>query len=134
MQLFINGKPISISGPPVLERTPANQSLFVAKYSDHVEEQLNQQRRAYSDTNRRRIPPISTQRIRERIHRIAPGAVSIAELPKDRRIALQKLTQLETWLDPDYMQSLHPPRHDRHWTPPHKRRGHSPNAKHRRHK
>jgi ATP-dependent RNA helicase DHX8/PRP22 len=121
MQLYINGKAILISGPPLFDRTPANQSLFAAKYSDHVEEQLSQQRRAYGSTNRLRIPLVSTQQIREKIHRIAPGAVSVVELSKEQRVDLHKLTKLETWLGQDFMQALNPPRQDRHWTPPHKR-------------
>jgi HrpA-like RNA helicase len=131
IQLYINGKAISISGPPLFERTPANQSLFAAKYSDHIEEQLNEQRRAYGNTNHQKIPLVSTQQIREKVHRIAPGAVSIVELSKDQRIDLQKLTKLETWLGQDFMQTLNPPRQDRHWIPPHKRgRSHSHKPKH----
>jgi len=128
MRLYIAGKAIPISGPPLLARTAANQRLFAVKYGDFVEEQLAEQRRAYGSTNRVRIPPVSTQRIREKIHRIAPGAVSIMELAKDQRIALRKLTRLETWLGQDFMQALQPPRQDRHWQPPH-RRGHGRLAK-----
>jgi ATP-dependent RNA helicase DHX8/PRP22 len=131
MQLYINGKAIPISGPPLFERTPANQSLFAARYSDHIEEQLSQQRRAYNLTNRQKIPQVSAQRIRERIHRIAPGAVSLIELSKEQRLDLQKLTKLETWLGQDFLQSLNPPRQERHWVPPHKRgHSHSPKPKH----
>jgi hypothetical protein len=133
MQLYVHGNAILVSGPPLFERTPANQSIFTAKYSDYVEEQLSQQRRAYASTNHQRIPPVSAQRIREKIHRIAPGAVSVVELPKDKRIDLHKLTKLETWLGQDFMQALNPPRQDRHWVPPHKRgHSHSPKPKHKR--
>jgi len=133
MQLYVHGKAILISGAPLFERTPANQSLFAAKYCDHVEEQLNQQRRAYGSTNRQRIPPVPTQRIREKIHRIAPGAVSVVALSKDQRIGLHKLTKLETWFGQDFMQTLNSPRQDRHWTPPHKRgHNHSSKPKHKR--
>jgi len=133
MQLYINGKVIQVAGSPLLAQTAANQSLFAAKYSDYVEEQLSQQRRAYGNTNRQRIPPVSTQRIREKIHRIAPGAVSLVELPKDQRIALYKLTKLDTWFGQDFIQTLNPPRQERHWTPLHKRgRGHTAKPKHKR--
>jgi HrpA-like RNA helicase len=133
MRLYINGKAIFITGPPLFDRTPANQSLFAAKYSDHIEEQLSQQRRAYDNTNRQRIPPISTQQIREKINRIAPGAVSFVELSKDQRIPLLKLGKMETWFAQDFMKTLNPPRQDRHWTPPNKR-GHNSatKAKHKR--
>jgi HrpA-like RNA helicase len=135
MRLYIQGKAIQISGPPIFDRTPANQNLFAARYCDYVEEQLDQQRRAYLSTNRLRIPSVSTQRIRERIHRIAPGAVSVVELAKDQRIGLHKLTKLESWFDQDFMQELNPPRQDRHWTPPHKRgHNHSAKPKHKRSK
>lgn len=133
MQLDMQGKSLQISGLPVFERTPANQSLFSARFSDHIQEQLEQERRTYRSTNHSRIPPIPTNRIREKLHRIAPGAVSIIELSRSQQIAVRKLATLENWFGREFMASLKPPRQERHWIPPHKRGHHQPGKpKHRR--
>lgn len=114
LHLTINGKEIQIPGTPVMERTSANQRLFSVLYSDYIEQELEQQRRALARSNNRHITRVSQQRIREKIHRLAPGAISTAELPRDKRIALYRLAKLETWLGKEFMETLNPPNKDRH--------------------
>jgi HrpA-like RNA helicase len=133
LQVQVNGKYISVPGVPVLDNTPANRQLFAALYSDYTVEQLEQERRALARSNNRHIPRIPTDRIRERIHRVAPGAISVTELGKAERIELYKLTRLETWLGREFVETLNPPRqeqraprgrhhaHRQAWKPKHKR-------------
>jgi len=109
IQLEMNGKSITIPNAPVLERTPANRNLFTVLYSEHVYTQLEAERRAYKTTNHRPIPSVSVPKIRERIHRLAPNAISLLEVPRNERTELYKLTQLQTWLGRDFMRTLHPP-------------------------
>lgn len=109
IQLEVRGKSIIIPSAPVLERTPANRNLFAVLYSQHILTQLKAERQAYKSTNHRHVPGVSMPKIRERIHRLAPNAISLFEVPRNERAELYKLAQLQTWLGRDFMRTLHPP-------------------------
>jgi hypothetical protein len=129
----INGQAVQVPGIPVLDHTPANQQLFATLYGNYLESTLEEQRRNLARSNNRHIPRLPTNRIRERIHRLAPGVISLLEVPREERMELHKLAKLETWLGRDFVRSLKPPgragnptpgRHHAHrqiWKPKHKR-------------
>ncbi|HSW65616.1 MAG TPA: helicase-related protein [Bacillota bacterium] len=113
LYVTVDGRALHVSGVPVLERTSANQRLFAILYSDYVEQQLDQERRALARSNNRHIPRVSQQQIREKIHRLAPGAISTAEVSRDQRMQLYRLARLETWLGKEFMDMLNPVHQDR---------------------
>ncbi|HSH17919.1 MAG TPA: helicase-related protein, partial [Candidatus Saccharimonadales bacterium] len=110
-QIRFRGRNIDVTGTPVLERTPANEKLFMSQYASWLSQQLASQRQALTAVNFQRIPPVPLKAIEAKVRRIAQGAISVAELPKKERIELYKLAKLESWLDQELVESLNAPRH-----------------------
>lgn len=130
MMVTYDGKTFEASGIPVIEHTPDNQKLFVTLFSQWVYDQLQQEFRMLKRTNPH-IPAIHPKQVQERVRYLAPGAISLAEVPKKQQNELAKLTKVQTYFGDKYMQSLRKPfdtsrRHFRHhgWQPRHKRKYH----------
>lgn len=129
MLVTYDGKTIEASGVPVIEHTPENQKLFVTLFSLWTYEQLQKEFRLLKRANPH-LPAIHPKQIQERVRYLAPGAISLAELPKKQQIELAKLAKVQTYFSEKFMQSLHRPheaqrrhfKHHRGWQPRHKRK------------
>jgi pre-mRNA-splicing factor ATP-dependent RNA helicase DHX38/PRP16 len=100
------GKSLETTSMPVLAHTPANQQLFVTLYGKWLHEQLEKERRTVQSLNFRRIPAVPVRNIQSEVRQIAGGAVSLLELSKSQRIALAKLSRLDSYLDAHFMARL----------------------------
>jgi len=110
VSINLNGKAVQVPAIPVTANTPANQQLFIRLYSDYIEAQLEEQRRDLSRANNRHIPHVPTNRIRERIRRLASGVIALTDLGREERMQLHDLAKLKTWLGQEFVQSLKPAR------------------------
>ncbi|HEX8226690.1 MAG TPA: helicase-related protein [Candidatus Saccharimonadales bacterium] len=91
---------------PLLERTRENQKHFVRLFSAWLHEQVETERQRLQSMNSRRIPVVQLRQIEDQVRYLADGAVSLAELPKNRRIELSKLAKVETYLGPKFMSTI----------------------------
>lgn len=127
LRITYQNKSIDTAGVPLLDRTPENQKLFARMFAGWVHEKLEAERA----TLRKNVPPVSLQRVEEQIRHIAPGAISVAELPKRERDELLKLAKLERWLSKELLSSLTPYKHGHHRSPNHKQKGNGGKPEHR---
>ncbi|HEX8182458.1 MAG TPA: helicase-related protein [Candidatus Saccharimonadales bacterium] len=107
MQLKFRGRSVEVGGTPILERSRENKRLFVSLYAGWINQQLEKERMTIRGTHHQRVHAVPLKRIEEKIRAIAPGAISVAELPKKDRIQLAQLARLETWLGKNFMQHAH---------------------------
>jgi ATP-dependent RNA helicase DHX8/PRP22 len=91
---------------PRLERTSENRRLFIRLYSIWIHEQLEKERRQLQGYNRRNLPEISLKQVEHQVEYMTDGAVSLAELPKEQRLQMRKLTKPETYYGPTFMATL----------------------------
>jgi HrpA-like RNA helicase len=84
-----NGNQIESSKGMKLERSRANQLLFIKLYTRWLYQQL--------DPN----SGVSIRDLEERVSNITKGAVSVRELPKKTRITLERLVLSESWQPSD---------------------------------
>lgn len=139
MLITYRNRTFETTGMIIVDHTPENQKLFVQLFGAWLHEQLEHERQALARHNPH-LPHVPIRQIQDRIRYLAPGAISIAMLPRKQQVQLLKLKHLETFLGERFMRSLKRPsdQHDRHhhrrhrgWQPRHKRRD-DPNH-HRRH-
>jgi hypothetical protein len=129
-EINFRGKAIDTAGSPILERTRSNQDMFRTLYARWASQQLEFERQALHGRAAQQIRPIPIRQIEEQVRHLAPGAISLAELPKKDRLELLKLAKLERWVGRELLSSLtsgpqrdgnagHKPRHHG-WRPKNK--------------
>ncbi|MBC7581285.1 ATP-dependent RNA helicase [Aeromicrobium sp.] len=102
LRITAQGKDIETVGVPVVERNQTTQQLFIHLFATWAHEQLEAERLAL----RKHLPPVSMKRVEDQVRHLAPGAISIAELPKRERMELLKLAKLERWINKELLASL----------------------------
>ncbi len=102
LRIKLQGSDIETAGIPILERTPQNQQSFTHFFALWAQERLEAERTAL----RQRLPPIPLKKIEGRVRQLTNGAISTAELSKQDRAELLKLSRLEAWIDKQLLESL----------------------------
>lgn len=97
MQIQFRGRNIETAGSPILHRTDEHQKLFARLYAQSIYQQLEKDRQALPGHKHRSIPPIPLKRIEEKVRYFTAEAISVAELPKNSRVSLLKLSKLSSW-------------------------------------
>lgn len=128
--LHFNGHKLQAAGRPILDHTPENERLFVKKYAEWAHEKLVSELDGFKRRSSRRPPSIPMQSILNQTAYVAGGIISIHELDKKKRLELEKLTKLETFLSKKELEKLseehrsHTHTHKRRfkWRPRHHRK------------
>lgn len=102
LRIKIKNMDIETAGIPVLDRTSANQKLFVHLFATWANEQLNIERSSL----RGHLPPVPFKRIEEQVRHSAHGAISLVELSKSERDELLKLAKLARWTNKDQLANV----------------------------
>lgn len=128
--LEFNGHTLEAAGTPILDHTPENERLFIKLYAVWAHERLELERDRLQRVNKRHVPKIPLDHVRERVSQLAYGIIMLDELDRKQLFELGKLTRVETYLGKKAMQQLNtnedghyqPHRRRFGWRPGHKRR------------
>ena len=128
--ITFNGHVVEGAGVSVTHATMRNRRLFSDLYGAWVHARLEKERQDLKVRHRRRIPGVPLRVVQQRVRAVLDGKLALDALSKQQRAELQKLSQLETYMDNNFMAQLGTSHRDadkrhfmrRPWRPQHKRK------------
>lgn len=124
------GKPLDGLSSAITERSSRYQQLFIELYSRWIWDKLERERRSMQNSYGRKIPQVNLSDVQARVRSLAAGALSLDDVPPERRRELQKASYMRTYLDDAVFAKIsavrsasgRQSRQSRPWQPRHKRK------------
>jgi HrpA-like RNA helicase len=125
------GKILEGSSTPVTKRTNENAKLFAESFADWAYEQIERERRSFAKFHTKRIPSVPLPQLRQQAKVLTGGAISLDDVPSNKKAELIQLSKLSTHMGTDFMAKLGAShsryaasehRGRRGWQPKHKRK------------